>query len=728
MESDLTNSMPELAAVSAPGVSFPLQFVHGELQRPKISLRYRLGLAAVSLAMVLLPVLYVALIIAFAYAVYFYAVNFQAILEWPLRGMTGWTVKLLAYFGPLFVGTLLAFFLVKPLFARRAEQRDHFSLNHADAPQLFSLIGWICRSLDAPIPSRIDVNCSVNASAGFRAGARSIFGNDIILTLGLPLIAGMDLGQFAAVVAHEYGHFSQGAGMRASYLIRQINSWFFRVVHERDAWDLQLIDASHDERASVSVFFYFARLGVWFARSILWVFMALGQALSCFLDRQMEFDADRYATRTSGAQSFIQMIRRLHQLHLGSLAAGRQLATTWKKEKKLFDQIPEFIVSRADEIPAETQDRHYVKAFKRKTGLFDTHPSDTERIQRALQANDAGVFHSTAPAGSLFADFPALSRKITLAYYRGLIGRDFSPALLISVEQTRRQAGHDGAADRQHIQRYFLGVAAPFRPMALPETQALTVPSRAELMVENRYFRRRMEQLLPAAREAVAAFNDADARLLLVWQASHLLQAGFQFDPADFYLADTEAGRAQAEAWEAQQEALAGLQPFENAGKARLANALRLLRLPAAGRVPNAAQLQDEAREMIWVLARLGEVFEGLLQLRKDSAALEALLQRRRNRESADNLEPVLENLCAGLQENINQIQQKLSYVRHPFQRAAEQVTVSDYARNKEYDPDRFEQVLREGRSHCEKLFALHDRLAARLIAIGEQAEKAVLE
>src|SRR5207302_9767677 len=142
------------------------------------------------------------------YAVYFYAVNFQAILEWPLRGMTGWTVKLLAYFGPLFVGTLLAFFLVKPLFARRAEQRDHFSLNHADAPQLFSLIGWICRSLHAPIPSRIDVNCSVNASAGFRAGARSIFGNDIILTLGLPLIAGMDLGQFAAVVAHEYGHFS----------------------------------------------------------------------------------------------------------------------------------------------------------------------------------------------------------------------------------------------------------------------------------------------------------------------------------------------------------------------------------------------------------------------------------------------------------------------------------------------------------------------------------------
>jgi hypothetical protein len=53
---------------------------------------------------------------------------------------------------------------------------------------------------------------------------------------------------------------------------------------------------------------------------------------------------------------------------------------------------------------------------------------------------------------------------------------------------------------------------------------------------------------------------------------------------------------------------------------------------------------------------------------------------------------------------------------------------VSDFARNKEYDPDRFEQVLREGRSHCEKLFALHDRLAARLIAIGELAEKAVLE
>src|SRR5699024_4661377 len=116
----------------------------------------------------------------------------------------------------------------------------------ADAPQLFALIGWICRSLNAPIPSRIDVDCELNASAGFRGGWRSLFGNDIVLTIGLPLVAGLNLSQLTGVIAHEYGHFSQGTAMRANYVIRRINLWFHRVVYERDAWDVSLVAASED--------------------------------------------------------------------------------------------------------------------------------------------------------------------------------------------------------------------------------------------------------------------------------------------------------------------------------------------------------------------------------------------------------------------------------------------------------------------------------------------------
>src|SRR5207302_1283690 len=124
----------------------------------------------------------------------------------------------------------------------------------------------------------IDLDCRVNAGAGFRSGWRSLFGNDIVLCLGLPLAAGMNLSQLAGVIAHEYGHFSQGTAMRAQYVIRRINLWFYRVVHERDAWDQFLVEASERENQAwqLVLVFYTARLGVWLARCVLWLLMTMG--------------------------------------------------------------------------------------------------------------------------------------------------------------------------------------------------------------------------------------------------------------------------------------------------------------------------------------------------------------------------------------------------------------------------------------------------------------------
>jgi Zn-dependent protease with chaperone function len=36
----------------------------------------------------------------------------------------------------------------------------------------------------------------------------------LVLVIGLPLAAGMSMRQVAGVLAHEFGHFAQGAGMR----------------------------------------------------------------------------------------------------------------------------------------------------------------------------------------------------------------------------------------------------------------------------------------------------------------------------------------------------------------------------------------------------------------------------------------------------------------------------------------------------------------------------------
>src|SRR5579859_7608221 len=172
------------------GLSF--QLTDRVFERPPVQPLYRFSLLVVALAMVLLPLLYLALIGCFGYAVYWYAVHFSHFLHNDYIGRGGWLLIELGYFVPLFAGSIMFLFMIKPLFAPRHKENEHFSLELADAPQLFTFLGWICRSLNAPIPSRVDVDCSVNASAGFRSGFSSFFGNDIVLTIGLPLVAGMN--------------------------------------------------------------------------------------------------------------------------------------------------------------------------------------------------------------------------------------------------------------------------------------------------------------------------------------------------------------------------------------------------------------------------------------------------------------------------------------------------------------------------------------------------------
>ncbi|MDB6109370.1 MAG: Peptidase Ste24p [Pedosphaera sp.] len=717
---------PEAATVTG---SSPLQFVEGPLQRPKISFLYQFSLVVVSLAMILLPLLYFALVAFFGYGVYYYAAHFHTFMAGPGYGPRMTFVMIMANVGAISIGVVLTFFLVKPIFAPKSEADEPFCLNHADAPQLFALIGWVCRSLQAPIPSRIDVDLRANAAAGFRSGLRSLFGNDIILVIGLPLVAGMNLSQFAGVIAHEYGHFSQGTAMRAGYLIDSINRWFARVVYERDGWDDLLVAVSEHEQDNVFVVFiaFFARLGVWFGRGVLWVFMLAGIALSGFLSRQMEFDADGYQIRMSGSDTFVASMRRLRQLNLGVQVAEKQVRAKWKKDQKLFDQIPDFIVSRADEVSAETQDRHHTMVSEQKTGLFDTHPSDTERSQRAIEAKEPGIFHATAPATSLFANFSELSRRVTIVQYRSMFGPGFSTDWLISTEQAARQAEHDYVADKETVKRYFLGITTSLRPIILPEARMPILRSRETLIEEMRTFGQRMKEMLPATGEAYNAFKDADERLLQASEASYLLQAGFAFNPADFGVADTEINNEVEKAREAFHAAGAGLEAFEEAGKARLTAAIQLLGLPLmATPIPNAAQFQEEARQMIWTLARLGDAFGLLLEIRRDCDALETLLRFRAEGQRAENLTATLASLGMGIEKRVDQVQQKMAQTRYPFQHTTEQVLVNDYARNKEYHPDPFELVLREGQSHTEKLIALYYRLLSHLILIAEQVERSL--
>src|SRR5262249_36928499 len=207
----------------------------GEIAAFRPSLMYSLCLLIVAGFMLLLPLVYLALIGLVIAALGYHAVYDVAIFQHARGGAM--RVALLIYIAPLICGVVIVAFMLKPLFAKPAKRTKGRMIDPQLEPLLHAFVDGVCTSVGSPRPERIEVDCQINAAAGFSGGAFSLFGREPVLTIGLGLAAGLDLKQFAGVMAHELGHISQGSGARLMQVISSINGWFARVVYERDEWD-----------------------------------------------------------------------------------------------------------------------------------------------------------------------------------------------------------------------------------------------------------------------------------------------------------------------------------------------------------------------------------------------------------------------------------------------------------------------------------------------------------
>jgi len=402
----------------------------GPVARTPVSPFYRTGLCLVALMMILLPAIYLAMIGAAAWATYYWGAHFTWLLAASGGSGRVYVLKAMLYGTPLFIGGVLVFFMVKPLFARRGPHAQPLALNPGAEPAVFAFVTQICQAVGAPFPKRIDVDCQLNASASFRRGFSSFFGNDLVLTIGLPLVAGFTLRELAGVIAHEFGHFTQGFGMRLTYVIRSVNAWFARVIYERDTWDLTLEEWAQTEEWHVAMVAGCARLAVWFSRLLLKLLMLIGHGISCFMLRQMEYDADSYEVKLVGTETFEITVRRFHLLGHALGQTYKDIRTKWNINRALPDDFPTYLLQHYDQVPMATRTQMEDRLGLAATGLFDTHPSDGDRIRCARRAGEAGVFHLDGPATALFSNFPVLSGQITLLHYSDDLGLPMEVAIL----------------------------------------------------------------------------------------------------------------------------------------------------------------------------------------------------------------------------------------------------------------------------------------------------------
>lgn len=415
-----------------PDLEEVLAGLEGPIGRPPVRPLYRVGLALVALAMVALSLAYVGLIGAAVFAVWLAADAIRATAAHPTAG-----IVVVSILGGLFV-----LFLVKPLLARpgRAAARGSLELSRDRQPHLFALVDRLCAVVGSPSPSRILVDAEPNASASPRHGLVSLFRRDLVLTIGLPLAGALDLRAFAGVLAHELGHFAQGAGMALTYVVRAIDGWFARVCCERDRWD-ESLDAVARWLPLVEIL----RACIGGSRALLRGFLHAGHAISCFALRQMEYDADRYQALLAGADALEETMQRLPELAAAEHAAWSELGAL-RREGRLADDVPELILARHRSLPAEARAELRKAGDADRTARFDTHPSARDRIAAVRSLGAEGLVRDRRPARALFVDFEALSREATLRVYRARLGPETETIRLVPVRALFEDAATDDLA------------------------------------------------------------------------------------------------------------------------------------------------------------------------------------------------------------------------------------------------------------------------------------------
>jgi Zn-dependent protease with chaperone function len=422
---------------------------------------YRLRVVWVLVSLFLFLAFYLALVAGSAYVLY------QSWL-WPTPRGRAALVKL----GAIAAAAMLFLFLLKGLFKRKAMPTlDFIELEESSQPALFRFLRRLCRETGTAFPAKVYANHDINAAVFYpRSLLTLVLPTRRNLLIGLGLVNVLNLTEFKAVLAHEFGHFAQSS-MKLGQYVYVANGVIADMVFQRDFWDSVL-----EKWKRVDLRLSFPAWGlsflVWILRWFLGIAFRAINLLNFSLSRQMEFNADLHAVRLTGSDA---LISGLAKTELGSLAfqmAVRDLLSQ-AQHRKYTDDLFHHQSQSLDRLSAELAkgsdsgerggqllrpyqpgpEIHFQPAGGPSAGMWATHPSHRDR---EVSAKMTYIPHDAdeRPSWVLFRQTEVLRRGASVLAYREfadvkLRQADLTPARVVE-EQIREERQEMEQAPHYH--------------------------------------------------------------------------------------------------------------------------------------------------------------------------------------------------------------------------------------------------------------------------------------
>jgi Zn-dependent protease with chaperone function len=335
-------------------------------------------------------------------------------------------ITLILGIGLICLGFIVFFFLIKFVFKKHKMDRSHLiELSEEDAPLLYSEIRDIVGKVQTSFPKKIYLSHEVNASVFYDSTFLSmIFPVKKNLQIGMALINTTSKAELKAILAHEFGHFSQRSMKVGSY-VYTVNQIIYNMLYDNEGYGNVV-----QSFANVSSYFsLFAVLGIKIIQGIQWILRKLYDVVNLQhleLSREMEFHADAIAASTMGSTTFVSSLMRL-ELSSNSLdkvlSYYEQKITTNVRPVNIYPQqryvmdtwAKDTDVDFVNGLPHVTMEylNRYNKSKLIIRNQWASHPNIEDRVEAILAGNFQTGEDDGTPAITLFNDADKLQSNIT---------------------------------------------------------------------------------------------------------------------------------------------------------------------------------------------------------------------------------------------------------------------------------------------------------------------------
>lgn len=327
---------------------------------------------------------------------------------------------------------LLTIFMGKSLFVvSRAAKPDGIEVTADVEPELFQFLHTLADEVGAPKPHRVYITPDVNAAVFYDLSLLNLFfPSKKNLIIGLGLVNVLNLGELKAVLAHEFGHFSQKSMMvgRWVYIAQQIVA---RMVATRDWLDTLIRFVSRVD-LRVAWIGWLLGLILWSVRSLMDTLFGLVVMVERALSREMEFNADLVAVSVTGSDALIDALHKLqaadHAWQVAVDEVGRQAGQQaviddfFVAQQAVIEQMRRVLddpqYGAVIEKPAGSKHQH--RTFDEQMALppqmWATHPQNRDREENA-KANYIEADIDQRSAWLLFAEPVQLKARISKNFY-----------------------------------------------------------------------------------------------------------------------------------------------------------------------------------------------------------------------------------------------------------------------------------------------------------------------